>query len=153
MIANFETIKKQLSELAEVVNAFKSKAVQLRIIELLLGAPPAAEPTQPSEEAKRPPAMTAPRPKARKTVPLKPEPPKSRKGSADAGPSATLSQLAASGFFNQRRTIADIVQHCRVVLKRPFKASDFSWKLTRMVRRGELTRGKNAAKRNTYKKP
>ena len=37
MIENFEQTKKQLSELASVINSFKSEAVQLKIIELILG--------------------------------------------------------------------------------------------------------------------
>ena len=37
MLENFVKMKNQLSELAGVVNAFKSEAVQLKIIELILG--------------------------------------------------------------------------------------------------------------------
>jgi len=36
MIRNFENIKKQLQELTPVINAFKSEAVQVKIVELLL---------------------------------------------------------------------------------------------------------------------
>lgn len=32
---NFEEVKKQLAELSEVVNKFKSEAVQLRIVDLV----------------------------------------------------------------------------------------------------------------------
>lgn len=35
MISNFEQMKAQLAELANVINAFKSEAVQLRIVELI----------------------------------------------------------------------------------------------------------------------
>ena len=37
MISNFDEVKKQLSELSEVINKFKSEAVQLRIVEIVLG--------------------------------------------------------------------------------------------------------------------
>lgn len=40
MIKNFEIVKKQLSELAGIVNSFKSEAVQLRIVELIFGIMP-----------------------------------------------------------------------------------------------------------------
>lgn len=37
MLKNFEKIKRQLEELAPVINAFKSEAVQLRVAEYVLG--------------------------------------------------------------------------------------------------------------------
>jgi hypothetical protein len=36
---NFDQIKDQLKELAEIVNGFKSEAVQLRIVELVFDRP------------------------------------------------------------------------------------------------------------------
>jgi hypothetical protein len=46
MIKNFEEVKKLLAELSEVVNKFKSEAVQLRIVELVFtgGTLPDADP-------------------------------------------------------------------------------------------------------------
>jgi hypothetical protein len=38
MIDNFDIVKKQLGELAQVFNGFKSEAVQLRIVELILSS-------------------------------------------------------------------------------------------------------------------
>jgi hypothetical protein len=46
MIKNFENVKAQIAELASVINSFKSEAVQLRIIELVLGTPQEAESTE-----------------------------------------------------------------------------------------------------------
>ena len=37
MISNFNEVKMQLAELSEVINKFKSEAVQLRIVEIVLG--------------------------------------------------------------------------------------------------------------------
>ena len=37
MMEKFDSIKKQLTELAGVLNEFKSEAVQLRILDLVLG--------------------------------------------------------------------------------------------------------------------
>ena len=37
MIKNFEEIKTQLKDLSEIVNSFKSEAVQLKIVELVFG--------------------------------------------------------------------------------------------------------------------
>ncbi|MFC1636071.1 hypothetical protein ACFL5Z_14630 [Planctomycetota bacterium] len=50
MVRNFETVKKELKELAGVVNAFKSEAVQLRIVELVLGASEVNENQTPEKE-------------------------------------------------------------------------------------------------------
>lgn len=38
MMENFESVKKQLTELATVLNGFKSEAVQLCILDLVIGA-------------------------------------------------------------------------------------------------------------------
>lgn len=38
MIKNFEELKKQLAELADVLNTFKSEAVQVRLLELIFHA-------------------------------------------------------------------------------------------------------------------
>ena len=40
MFKDFDTTKQQLAELAEVVNKFKSEAVQLKLLELLFDASP-----------------------------------------------------------------------------------------------------------------
>ena len=40
MIKNFDELKKQLSDLAGVINSFKSEAVQLRIVELVFQTSP-----------------------------------------------------------------------------------------------------------------
>lgn len=46
MIDKLDSMKKQLGELASVLNAFKSEAVQLRLLDLLLGQETAEEPPQ-----------------------------------------------------------------------------------------------------------
>ena len=48
MIANFDEVSRQLKELATVINTFKSEAVQLRIIEIVLagGTFRTAKPTE-----------------------------------------------------------------------------------------------------------
>jgi len=55
MIKNFDKVKLQLNELAEVLNKFNSEAVQLKVVELLLGGTeketPAAKPEKAIEGA------------------------------------------------------------------------------------------------------
>lgn len=68
------------------------------------------------------------------------------------GAKSTLTILAKGSFFSTPKTISEIVEHCRHNLARSFKANDFSGKLARMVRGGELTRVKNSDKQYEYKK-
>lgn len=152
MIDKFVSMKKELSELATVLNAFKSEAVQLRILELVLGTKSTGElPGQqkggrPSRgvRARRP-------PKTKEAYGVAPG--KRKKAPAGSGANATLSQLLSGTFFDKPRTINDIVEHCKHRLARTFKANEFSGKLGRMVRNDELTREKNADKQYEYKKP
>ena len=155
MIENFETVKKQLSELAPVINGFKSEAVQLRIIELVLGAAqPAHRPTQDDTDA-RPIAHARGR-KRRQANAAEASGDKpaggGRKAAAGRGPVAQLNALAAGTFFNTARTITDIVKHCETNLAKRIKQSDISGKLGRMVRNGELTRTKNSDGQYEYQK-
>jgi len=145
-------IKKQLSELAAVLNAFKSEAVQLRILDFVLGE-------EPLEEVERKPANIR---TARKSHPLRTASLKKTDGEKSAirkktpsgtGAPATLNQLLAGPFFDKPRTINDVIEHCKHNLARTFKANEFSGKLGRMVRTGDLTRKKNADKQYEYKKP
>src|SRR3982750_2351104 len=113
MIQNFDEVKRQLSELSDSINKFKSEQVQLKIVELIFkhatngggrdddGAVDTAEQRVQVKWKKR---------KPRKTEALKagtPKEPKSRGGSKPRGkgPAPTLQLLIDRGFFNQKRTI------------------------------------------------
>lgn len=151
MIQNFETVKSELAELAEVINAFKSEAVQLRIIEMIFGGTHESSDDEPAGKPKAKPA----RKRTERKVRTKTSSGTRKKGKASGGTGAvaTLSQLAEGAFFEEPRTINDIIEHCRHNLARSFKANEFSGKLGRMVRNKELTREKNADKQYEYKKP
>ena len=150
MIKNFATVKKELKELAGIINTFKSEAVQLRIIDLFLGASSIQEDQIPPEET----GSKKHKKKKAKTKPAVVDRKKSKKkaGTKSSGAVATLSQLAKSDFFSKPRTINDIIQHCSTSFARKFKANEFSGKLGRMVRNKELKRKKNANKQYEYTK-
>lgn len=59
------------------------------------------------------------------------------------GPSQTLKDLIGSGFFKSKKTIGDIVIHCKESLALNFKANDLSGLLAKFVRDKNLTREKN----------
>jgi hypothetical protein len=151
MIDKLDSMKKQLGELASVLNAFKSEAVQLRLLDLLLGQEPAEERgtihrrTRSAKKARTKPAGGA----TSEGSPGK----KKKKAVSGTGAPATLSQLLGTAYFDKPKTINDIIEHCKHNLARTFKANEFSGKLGRMVRNGDLTRKKNADKQYEYKKP
>lgn len=151
MIDNFETVKKQLSELAGVINSFKTEAVQLKIIEIIFGESGISKQTASGDKQRNR------RGKGQRKTPRKKEPTetaagKKKKGAGGTGAVATLVQLAEGEFFNQPRTINDIIEHCKHNLARTFKANEFSGKLGRMVRHEELVREKNKDNQYEYKK-
>jgi len=153
VIDKLDDIKKQLAELANVLNAFKSEAVQLRILEFVLGE----ETTEGSDaKATKPPNYKKTPKRIRQTATKHSDeksPAKRKKLLTGSGAPATLTQLVAGTFFDKPRTINDIIEHCRHNLARSFKANEFSGKLARLVRSSILTRKKNADKQYEYKKP
>lgn len=152
MIKNFETVKAQLSELSSVINLFKSEAVQLRIIELVLGV---SQTTNPTDEGGAASATDKKASRLQKTQSVDGErkkDSKKKKVVAGTGAVSALTELASTTFFDKPRTINDIIEHCKHKLARSFKANEFSGKLGRMVRNEELTRQKNAEKQYEYKK-
>ncbi len=151
MIRDFDQVRKQLTELAEVINSFKSEAVQLRIVELVLGRPTKAEgPEHVEDEPKKNKVKTRRRkPKASSEESTSDK----RKAQGGTGAVAILTKLATTDFFDKPKTINDILEHCKDNLARTFKANEFSGKLGRMVRGKELKREKNADNQYEYKKP
>jgi hypothetical protein len=149
MIKNFEETKRQLAELAMVLNSFKSEAVQLRIIELVLqsGAPERRE-TPPADDQGD--ASSAARTRRRKakasvTTPNGGEQvTKGRRRGGVGGPVPTLELLIDEGFFSKHQTIGQIVEHCGSSKARNFKPNEISGPLGRLVRSNKLKRKKNA---------
>ncbi len=151
MIKNFDEIKRQLSELAPIINSFTTEAVQLRIVELVLKGTHASDPA--IEGAKTPenkPPVTTRKGRRKKR---KPET-DGEAGSSSAntspkratgdGAPATLERLVAQGFFSKPKTLGATIQYCETDLARRFKQNEFSGKLARLVRAGTLKRNKNA---------
>jgi len=152
MMDKLEGMKKQLSELATVLNQFKSETVQLRILDLVLeGGMSGDKVDRPEEGRAGSRRRRAPRTKVKALK--NPAPGKRRRASPGTGAPATLTQLLSGSFFDKARTINDVIEHCKHNLARTFRANEFSGKLGRMVRNGELTRKKNARKQYEYKKP
>lgn len=153
MIVDFDKVRKQLKELSEVINAFKSEAVQLRIVELIFGMhsdEEAASDHEESNDKSRKRSVRKRKVPAKK--PRKPAVNKKKAPVAGSGAYGTVAKLAETEFFSKPKTIQDIIKHCETNLARKFKANEFSGKLARMVRDGTLTRKKNSDNQYEYTK-
>jgi hypothetical protein len=140
MLSNFEELKKQLTELAVVINLYKSEAVQLKIVERLLqasGGSGRAETAHPVSEELTP-RIDRDGGK-RKNPSAKPRGNRSSK----LGPAGALNRLIGEGFFRTKRTLNDILGHCRSKMAKQIKPNDMSGPLARFVRNGTLDREKN----------
>ena len=148
MIGDFDVVKKQLQDLSEIINCFKSEAVQLKVVELLIqkidvradqppqkgrSAPPQKEANRQRKGSKKA-GAGAPKQRAEK--------PRQTKGGRP-GPGAILAELIATGFFKQPKTVQDIVDHCKSVNARTYTTSELCPALTRSLRRSALKRTKN----------
>jgi hypothetical protein len=159
MFRDFAASKTQLIELSEIINKFKSEAVQLRLVELLFNNPGAMEQSQPNTPSVTP---TAPSARSRTKRKSRAKPAQTngkneglaakKKTSSGGGAAATLLKVYDEGYFKQPRSISDICKHCEVNLARRIKPNEISGKLGRMVRNGELTRTKNADNQYVYTK-
>ncbi|MCT7375042.1 hypothetical protein [Chelativorans salis] len=145
MNKNFHELKRQLAELSETINKFESEAVQLRIVELLfnqaggerfLEAPGSSYAVGPGRAGGREAGPSASR--ARTTAP------------SASGAVAALSGLISSDFFNQKRTIGDIVKKCQEEVGTRYKSNAFSGPLSRYANSGVLKREKNAEGKYVY---
>ncbi len=207
MAKKVESVSKQLQEVSKIVNAFKSEAVQLKVVELLLSDLSSVEPAKkvaakkvvakakpakkiaakkvvakaapakkvaakkvvakaaPAKKvaAKKVVAKAAPAKKvaakkvvakvaskkvAAKKVVAKAAPKKSSSSKSNLpGPSKTVTQLAAEGFFATKKNIAEVLQHCNTALKLPYRVTDLSGILNKLVKDNKLKREKNEATR------
>lgn len=155
MIKNFDEVKQQLRELAEVVNAYKSEAVQLRVIELVFAASRVSDNSEDqspdsTEKGTRKRVASPRRPrsnagKRKEAVESGAESGRAKRSAGGRlGPRAAFTRMYAEGFFKgHKRTIGDVVAHAETNLATKIKQSDISGPLARFVRDNKLTRSKN----------
>lgn len=148
MLKNIELIKTQLSELAGVINLYKSEAVQLKMVELVFkhatsGDSPAVDVTKESQVKRR----GKRKQKSAKTEGTAPRTQKAaagaKKRSSRLGAAAALQRLLDTGFFKTKRKMADILNQCATKLASPIKSTSLSGPLARFVHDEKLDRDKN----------
>jgi hypothetical protein len=146
-VVDLDELQKKLKAIADTVNAFKSEAVQLRVVDVLLGqlgtdsaqlAPPQTSKTGPRKSRKRREKASS-APSGEKAKPAR----KSPRGSGSPGAYAMINELVGGDFFKTPRTIGSIVEHCRTARGHHYKANECSPTLLRLLRDGKLTRKKN----------
>jgi hypothetical protein len=143
MIKDFKKLKEQLIELSEVINSFKSEQVQLKLVELIFGSTEAPASETVPEVSEMPIVRRGRKPK--QTVYVQQPSNIRRTRSKDRpGPSLILKRLVDEGYFDERRTIGDVVAYCYDTLKFQYKSTDLSGTLARFVKEETLKREKNA---------
>jgi len=149
-MSDLDELQKRLKTIADVVNAFKSESVQLRVVEVLLGqlgvlnnTPTATSPTP--QVRRRRSTNKTPRTKSKTATVAKEDEHKKKpsRGTSSPGAFAMTNQLLSDGFFKNPQTIGAIVSHCGTSKGHHYKANECSPGLLRLLRDNKLTRKKN----------
>ena len=132
MSKHIEKVKKQLTEISEVVNSFKSEAVQLKIVEKLLDIIIDSDKgeTEAMELFNK------------KTHKQKSDHDENIFAHDRKKPGATkvLNQLLSTDFFYTPRSIASIANYCKDNFDSDFKTSELSGILLKLANEGKLRR-------------
>ena len=132
MSKHIEKLKKQLTEISEVVNSFKSEAVQLKIVEKLLDV--IIESDKAEAESTE---VVAKKGYKAKTEDIEPSFVNGRK---KPGATKVLNQLLSTDFFYTPRSIASIANYCKDNFDSDFKTSELSGILLKLANEHKLRR-------------
>jgi len=116
-------------EIAEVVNAFKSEAVQVRVVDRLLDAISETEKTD----------MEGTEIFLRKGRKLRTDDDQTF-GRKKPGATKILNQLLNTEYFNASHSISDIAEYCKEQYEADFKTSELSGILLKLAKENKLKR-------------
>lgn len=134
------SLKKDLGQLAGLLNQFKSEAVQVKLLDRFLGGGNLEEPTVEAPKRRgRPPGQGSKAAAASVARPAK----AGRRKRSKMGATGALHQLLQSGFFKSHRTIADVTDACKSKLGLDIAVTNLSGPLMRFVSEKKLVRAKN----------
>lgn len=138
------SLKKDLGQLAGLLNQFKSDAVQMELLNRLLSSGSAvARPVAGVATSAAPKRRGRPPGSGKKAAaPAKAGKPGRRKRSK-MGATGALHKLLASGFFKSRRSISDVTAACKSKLGLDIAVTNLSGPLMRFVSEKKLQRAKN----------
>jgi len=132
MSKHIEKLKKQLMEISEVVNSFKSEAVQVRIIDRLLDAIAETE----KSDADTPETFS----KRGRRVRNNDDDEHISHGRKKPGATKVLNQLLATDYFDTRHSISAIADYCKEHYDSDFKTSELSGILLKLAKEDKLRR-------------
>jgi hypothetical protein len=133
MSKHIEKLKKQLLEISEVVNSFRSEAVQVKIIDRFLDAIIESE----KGDAEGADAYSK---RGRKMRSGEEDEGASSQGRKKPGATKILNQLLSTDFFNIRHSISDIADYCKDNYDSDFKTSELSGILLKLAKENKLRR-------------
>ena len=132
MNKHIDKLKKQLIEISEVVNSFKSEAVQVKIIDKLFDAMSEADKEGDAELFTK---------RMRKPSNNRNDYPLSRR--KKPGATKVLNQLLSTDFFNAPQSISSIAGFCKDNFNSDFKTSELSGVLLKLAKESKLRRERN----------
>ena len=132
MSKHIEKLKKQLVELSEVVNSFKSEAVQVRVVDRLLDILIELEKTDSDGEVFIK--------KGYKQRGSDEGSYSSSKGAKKPGATKILNQLLSTDFFDTPHSISSIANYCKDNFDSDFKTSELSGILLKLANEHKLKR-------------
>ena len=133
MSKHIEKLKKQLLEISEVVNSFRSEAVQVKVVDRLLDAMIESEKGE-SESA------DAFNRRVRRTRQTDDDENTALNGRKKPGATKVLNQLLMTDFFNSSHSISEIADYCKESYDSDFKTSELSGILLKLAKENKLRR-------------
>ena len=133
MSKHIEKLKKQLVEISEVINLFKSEAVQVKVIERLLDV------LTESEKAEQESAEGINK-RSYKQRPAEDTELTTTKSTKKPGATKVLNQLLSDDFFDVPRSISSIAFYCKDNFDSDFKTSELSGILLKLANENKLRR-------------
>jgi hypothetical protein len=130
-----EKLKKQLIEISEVVNAFQSEAVQVRVVDKLLDAMIEFE----RGDAEGYEFLNKKSTKVKNADDTE----DSQSGRKKPGATKILNQLLATDFFKIPHSISGIAEYCKQQFDSDFKTSELSGILLKLAKENKLKRQRN----------
>ncbi|WP_454801846.1 hypothetical protein [Mucilaginibacter phyllosphaerae] len=132
MNRQIEKLKKQLTEIAEVVNSFQSEAVQVRVVDRLLDEIMETErgDTEGTETFNK----RGRRPARENEVN------EFTQGRKKLGATKVLNQLLTSDYFKTPHSISSIADYCKEKFDSDFKTSELSGILLKLAKENRLRR-------------
>jgi len=137
MSKHIDKLKKQLIEISEVVNSFKSEAVQVKIIDKLFDAMSESEKDIEGGGAD----LFAK--KTRKRGDINGDHYPFATGRKKPGATKVLNQLLATDFFDKPQSISSIANICKDNYDSDFKTSELSGILLKLAKEDKLRRERN----------